>query len=135
MIGIITAAFALMTFDAVRQFGVSLFASAGIAGIAVGLAVKPLLKNLVAGVQHAITQPFRLDDVVIINGEFGWVEEISSTYVVIRYWDWRRLIVPLSWVMSNPFQNWTRTSASSAARQRKSHRPRRCGTRTSSIRR
>lgn len=111
IIGIITVGFALMTFDAVRQFGVSLFASAGIAGLAVGFAAKPLLENLVAGVQLAITQPFRIDDVVIVNGEFGWVEEISSTYVVIRCWDWRRLVVPLSYMMTNPFQNWTRQSS------------------------
>jgi len=110
-IAVVTAALALMTFDAVRQFGVSLFASAGIAGLAVGLAAKPLLENLVAGVQIAITQPIRIDDVVIINGEWGWIEEISATYVVVRCWDWRRLVVPLGWLMTNPFQNWTRTSA------------------------
>lgn len=111
VIGIITIGFALMTFDAVRQFGVSLFASAGIAGIAVGLAAKPLLENLVAGVQLAITQPFRIDDVVIVNNEWGWIEEINATYVVIRCWDWRRLIVPISYMMTTPFQNWTRQSA------------------------
>jgi small-conductance mechanosensitive channel len=111
VIGTITIGFALMTFDAVRQFGVSLFASAGIAGIAVGFAAKPLLENLVAGVQLAITQPFRIDDVVIVNGEWGWIEEINSTYVVIRCWDWRRLIVPISYMMTNPFQNWTRQSS------------------------
>lgn len=111
VIGTITIGFALMTFDAVRQFGVSLFASAGIAGIAVGFAAKPLLENLVAGVQLAITQPFRIDDVVIVNNEWGWIEEINSTYVVIRCWDWRRLIVPISYMMTNPFQNWTRQSS------------------------
>jgi small-conductance mechanosensitive channel len=111
VIGIITIGSALMTFDAVRQFGVSLFASAGIAGLAVGFAAKPLLENLVAGVQLAITQPFRIDDVVIVNNEWGWIEEISSTYVVVRCWDWRRLIVPLSYMMTNPFQNWTRQSS------------------------
>ncbi len=111
VIGIITIGFALMTFDAVRQFGVSLFASAGIAGIAVGFAAKPLLENLVAGVQLAITQPFRIDDVVIVNNEWGWIEEINSTYVVIRCWDWRRLIVPISYMMTTPFQNWTRQSS------------------------
>jgi len=110
-IGIVTVAFALMTFDAVRQFGISLFASAGVAGLAVGFAAKPLLENLVAGVQLAITQPFRIDDVVIVNDEWGWIEEINSTYVVIRIWDWRRLVVPLSYMMNNPFQNWTRTSS------------------------
>ncbi|GAA0535350.1 small-conductance mechanosensitive channel [Rhizomicrobium palustre] len=111
VIGIITVGFALMTFDAVRQFGVSLFASAGIAGLAVGFAAKPLLENLVAGVQLAITQPFRIDDVVIVNNEWGWIEEINSTYVVVRCWDWRRLVVPLSYMMTNPFQNWTRQSS------------------------
>lgn len=111
VIGIITVGFALMTFDAVRQFGVSLFASAGVAGIAVGFAAKPLLENLVAGVQLAITQPFRIDDVVIVNNEWGWIEEINSTYVVVRCWDWRRLVLPLSYMMTNPFQNWTRNSS------------------------
>ncbi|MGN6517350.1 MAG: mechanosensitive ion channel family protein [Rhizomicrobium sp.] len=111
VIGALTLGFALMSFDAVRQFGVSIFASAGVAGIAIGLAAKPLLGNLIAGVQLAITQPIRLDDVIIVNGEFGWVEEFTSTYVVIRLWDWRRMIVPLGWFLENPFQNWTRTSA------------------------
>lgn len=111
VIGIITVGFALMTFDAVRQFGVSLFASAGIAGIAVGFAAKPLLENLVAGIQLAITQPFRIDDVVIVNNEWGWIEEINSTYVVLRCWDWRRLVVPISYMMTTPFQNWTRQSS------------------------
>ncbi len=110
-IGIVTVGFALMNFEAVRQFGVSLFASAGIAGLAVGFAAKPLLENLVAGIQLAITQPFRIDDVVIVNNEWGWIEEINSTYVVVRCWDLRRLVVPLSWIMTNPFQNWTRQSS------------------------
>jgi small-conductance mechanosensitive channel len=110
-IGIITAGFALMTFDAVRQFGISLFASAGVAGLAIGLAAKPLLTNLVAGVQLAITQPIRIDDAVVIDNEWGWIEEITSTYVVVRLWDWRRLVVPLSYFMENAFQNWTRTSS------------------------
>lgn len=108
VIAVITAGFALMTFDAVRQFGVSLFASAGIAGLAIGLAAKPLLENLIAGIQLAITQPFRIDDVVIVNGEWGWIEEINSTYVVVRIWDLRRLVVPLSYMMTTPFENWSR---------------------------
>jgi len=111
VIGFLTLGFALMTFDAVREYGVSIFASAGVAGIAIGLAAKPLLGNLIAGVQIAITQPIRLDDVVIIQGEFGWIEEFTSTYVVIRLWDWRRMVVPLGYFLENPFQNWTRTSA------------------------
>jgi small-conductance mechanosensitive channel len=111
VIGFLTLGFALMTFDAVREYGVSIFASAGVAGIALGLAAKPLLGNLIAGVQIAITQPIRIDDVVIIQGEFGWIEEFTSTYVVIRLWDWRRMIVPLGFFLENPFQNWTRMSA------------------------
>jgi len=109
---ILTLAFALMTFDSVRQFGVSLFASAGIAGIAVGFAARPLLENLVAGIQLAITQPIRLGDVLIVEGEYGTVEEITSTYVVLKLWDWRRMVVPISYFFNKPFQNWTRTSSS-----------------------
>jgi small-conductance mechanosensitive channel len=109
---VLTIAFALMSFDSVREFGVSLFASAGVAGIAVGLAARPVLENLLAGVQLAITQPIRMDDVLIVEGEYGTVEEITSTYVVLKLWDWRRMIVPLSYFFDKPFQNWTRTSAS-----------------------
>jgi small-conductance mechanosensitive channel len=97
-----------MTFPAVRQYGVSLFASAGAAGIVVGLAARPLLSNLFAGVQLAITQPIRIDDAVIVENEWGLVEEITSTYVVIRIWDLRRMVVPLSYFIEKPFQNWTR---------------------------
>jgi small-conductance mechanosensitive channel len=111
VIGILTLGFALMTFDAVREFGVSIFASAGVAGIALGLAAKPVLGNLIAGVQIAIAQPIRIDDAVIVNGEFGRIEEFTSTYVVVKLWDWRRMVVPLSYFLENPFQNWTRTSA------------------------
>lgn len=111
LLAILTAACALMTFDTVRQFGVSLFASAGIAGIAVGFAARPVLSNLIAGVQLALTQPIRLGDVVVIEGEWGTVEELTSTYVVIHIWDWRRLIVPLSYFMEKPFANWTRSSS------------------------
>lgn len=111
LIVIVTIGLALMTFETVRQFGVSIFASAGIAGLAVGLAAKPLLENIIAGIQIALTQPIRIDDAVIVEGEWGTVEELTSTYVVIRIWDWRRLIVPLSYFLQNPFQNWTRTTA------------------------
>ncbi|HEY4343047.1 MAG TPA: mechanosensitive ion channel domain-containing protein [Parvibaculum sp.] len=112
LIVIVTVATALMTFDSVRQYGVSLFASAGAAGLIVGLAARPLFANLIAGVQIAVTQPIRVDDAVIVEGEWGRVEEITSTYVVIKIWDWRRLIVPLSYFLESPFQNWTRQSAS-----------------------
>jgi small-conductance mechanosensitive channel len=103
---------ALMSFDSVRHYGVSLFASAGVAGIVAGLAARPLLSNLLAGVQIAMTQPIRIDDSVLIENEFGRIEEITSTYVVIRLWDLRRLIVPLAYFIEKPFQNWTRESTS-----------------------
>jgi small-conductance mechanosensitive channel len=112
LISLITIAAALMTFEQVRQYGVSLFASAGIAGIVVGFAARPVLSNLLAGIQLAITQPIRLDDAVIVEGEWGRVEEITATYVVVRIWDWRRLIVPLTYFIEKPFQNWTRETAS-----------------------
>jgi small-conductance mechanosensitive channel len=97
-----------MTIGAVRQVGVSLFASAGVAGLAVGLAARPLLANLIAGVQLAMTQPIRIEDAVIVENEWGWIEEITSTFVVVRLWDLRRMIVPLAYFMEKPFQNWTR---------------------------
>lgn len=102
---------AIMTFESVREFGVSILASAGIAGIAVGLAAKPILENLLAGIQIALTQPIRIDDALIVEGEWGWVEEIAATYVVVRIWDDRRLIVPLRYFIDTPFQNWTRTTS------------------------
>jgi small-conductance mechanosensitive channel len=112
LIGLFTAGFALMSFDSVRQFGISLFASAGVAGIVAGLAARPLFENLIAGLQLAFTQPLRMGDVVVINGEYGTVEEINSIYIVIKIWDLRRQIVPLSYIFNNPFVNWTRSSAS-----------------------
>jgi len=112
LIIVIAVSAALMTFDSVKQYGVSLFASAGAAGLVVGLAARPLLSNLIAGVQIAITQPIRIEDAVIIENEWGWIEDIATTYVVIRLWDWRRLVVPLSYFIERPFQNWTRDAAS-----------------------
>jgi small-conductance mechanosensitive channel len=108
----ITVATALMTFEPVRQYGVSLFASAGVAGLVVGLAARPVLSNLIAGIQLAVTQPIRIDDAVLVENEFGNVEEITSTYVVLRLWDLRRMIVPLTHFIERPFQNWTRESTS-----------------------
>ncbi|WP_051142310.1 mechanosensitive ion channel family protein [Paracoccus zeaxanthinifaciens] len=102
---------ALMTIESVRQYGVSLLASAGAAGIVVGLALQPLLKNLFAGIQLALTQPIRIDDAVIVEGEWGNIEEINGTYVVIRIWDKRRLVVPLNYFIEQPFQNWTRSDS------------------------
>lgn len=112
VLAICTAAAVLLTFDAVQDYGVSLFASAGAAGLILGLAARPVLTNLIAGIQIAITQPIRLEDVVIVEGEWGWIEEIFATYVVVRIWDWRRMVVPLSYFIEQPFQNWTRESAS-----------------------
>lgn len=100
---------ALMTFPRVQQVGASILASAGIAGIVVGLAARPVLENLLGGLQIGFTQPIRLDDVVILAGEYGRVEEITTTYVVLKLWDERRLIVPFSKFISEPFQNWSRT--------------------------
>jgi small-conductance mechanosensitive channel len=111
LIIMVTLAAALMTFEPVRQIGVGLFASAGIAGIIVGLAARPVLSNLIAGVQLAMTQPIRLEDAVVVENEWGWIEEITATYVVVRLWDWRRLIVPLTYFIEKPFQNWTRESS------------------------
>jgi small-conductance mechanosensitive channel len=101
---------ALMTFPRVQQIGASLLASAGIAGIVVGFAARPVLENLIAGLQIGFTQPIRLDDVVVMQGEFGRVEEIGMTYIVLRLWDERRMIVPFNKVITEPFQNWSRTT-------------------------
>jgi small-conductance mechanosensitive channel len=108
---LVTLGFALMTFEAVRQYGVSLFASAGVAGVVFGIAAQPVLSNLIAGVQIAVTQPIRLEDAVTVQNEYGWIEEIRATYVVIRLWDLRRLIVPLNFFIQQPFYNWTRQAA------------------------
>jgi small-conductance mechanosensitive channel len=108
MIVLFTLGFALMTFDTVRQYGISLFASAGVAGLIFGLAAQPVLANLIAGIQLAMTQPIRLEDAVTVQNEYGWIEEITATYVVIRLWDQRRLIVPLNYFIQQPFYNWTR---------------------------
>ncbi|MGI4861472.1 MAG: mechanosensitive ion channel family protein [Janthinobacterium lividum] len=101
----------LMTIPNVRQIGTSLLASAGVAGLVAGIAARPVLGNLIAGLQIAISQPVRIDDVVVIQGEWGRVEEITGSYISVRIWDERRLIVPLQWFIENAFQNWTRNSA------------------------
>jgi small-conductance mechanosensitive channel len=110
VIVVLTVSSALMTFEAVRQYGVSLFASAGVAGLVAGLAARPMLSNLIAGLQIATTQPIRLDDEVVVENQWGRVEEINSTYVVLGLWDLRQLIVPLSYFIEKPFENWTRDS-------------------------
>ncbi len=105
---IATLACALVVVPWARQLGVSLLASAGIVGIAVGLAARPVLSNLIAGIQIAFTQPIRIEDAVVLENEWGWIEEIDLFYVVVRIWDRRRLVVPLTYFIEKPFQNWTR---------------------------
>jgi len=111
VIGLFAAACILMLFQQVRQVGTSLLASAGVMGIIAGVAGQKTLGNLFAGFQIALAQPIRQDDVVIVEGEWGRIEEITLTYVVVHIWDDRRLVVPLSYFIEKPFQNWTRTSA------------------------
>jgi small-conductance mechanosensitive channel len=108
LIVIFAVAAGMMTFGSIRQYGVSLFASAGAAGLVIGLAARPVLSNLIAGIQLAVAQPIRIEDAVIVENEFGHIEEITSTYVVVRLWDLRRMILPLSYFIEKPFQNWTR---------------------------
>lgn len=102
---------ALMSFESIRSIGVSVLTSAGIAGIIVGFSAQKAIGTLLAGIQIAITQPIRLDDVVIVEGEWGRIDEITLTYVVVKIWDKRRLVVPSTYFIENPFQNWTRESS------------------------
>ncbi|MGB9067482.1 MAG: mechanosensitive ion channel domain-containing protein [Candidatus Acidiferrales bacterium] len=108
---LVTVAIMLMTFPEVRHIGISLLASAGLAGLVVGMAARSTLASLIAGIQIAMTQPIRIEDALVIEGEWGWVEEIGMTYVIIRIWDLRRLVVPLTYFIEKPFANWTRTSS------------------------
>lgn len=102
---------ALMTFDGIREIGVSVLTSAGIAGIILGLSAQKVFGSILAGIQIAITQPIRLDDVVIVEGEWGRIEEIRLTYVVVNIWDKRRMVVPTTYFIETPFQNWTRNTS------------------------
>ncbi|WP_372996591.1 mechanosensitive ion channel family protein [Marinobacter sp.] len=111
LIVIIGLGAALMTFESVQHMGASLLASAGVGGLILGFAARPVLSNLLAGMQIALTQPFRIDDVLHVQGEWCWVEEVTATYVVLRVWDLRRLVVPLQWFIENPFQNWSRNTS------------------------
>jgi len=111
LVVVVTVAIMLMTFPAIKHIGVSILASAGLASLIVGMAMKGTLSNLIAGVQIAFAQPFRVEDVVVVEGEWGWIEEIGTMYVVVRIWDLRRLVLPLSYFLDHPFQNWTRSSA------------------------
>jgi len=108
---IVTLAVMLMTFPPIRSIGESILASAGLAALIAGFAARSTLTNFAAGIQIAFTQPIRLGDVVVVEGEWGWIEEINITYVVVRVWDLRRLVVPVSYFSEKPFQNWTRNTA------------------------
>ncbi len=111
VIGVFTIASMLMVFESVRQFGASILASAGVAGIIIGFAAQRSIATLLAGFQIALTQPIRVDDVVIVENEWGRIEDITLTYVVVRIWDLRRLVLPITYFIEQPFQNWTRRSA------------------------
>ncbi|NRT12117.1 mechanosensitive ion channel family protein [Flavobacterium sp. 14A] len=111
IIVLITVASILLSFDGIRQIGIGIFASAGVAGIIIGLSAQKVVGALLAGIQIAITQPFRIDDAVLVENEWGWIEEINLTYVVVRIWDKRRLVLPSTYFLEKPFQNWTRTNA------------------------
>jgi small-conductance mechanosensitive channel len=100
----------LMLFDSVRQFGTSILASAGIAGVVIGFAAQKTLGNVLAGIQIALTQPLLIDDIVVVEGEFGQIEEITLTYVTVRTWDLRRMVLPITYFVEKPFQNWSRVS-------------------------
>ena len=111
LIILFTIGIILLSFDGIRQIGIGLFASAGVAGIILGLSAQKMMGTLLAGIQIAITQPFRIDDAVVVENEWGWIEEINITYVLFRIWDKRRLVLPTTYFLEKPFQNWTRTSA------------------------
>jgi small-conductance mechanosensitive channel len=111
VISVFAFASMLMVFDSVRQVGTTILASAGVAGIVVGFAAQRSIATLLAGFQIALTQPIRIDDVVIVENEWGRIEEITLTYVVVNIWDLRRLVVPITYFLDKPFQNWTRNSA------------------------
>ena len=111
VVGILAFGTMLMTFDRVQQLGTTILASAGVVGIVVGMAAQRTIATFIAGLQIAITQPIRIDDVVIVENEWGRIEEITLTYIVVKIWDLRRLIVPITYFIESPFQNWTRTSA------------------------
>ncbi|QXZ21797.1 mechanosensitive ion channel family protein [Lelliottia amnigena] len=101
----------LLSLPGVRKFGTTILAGAGVAGIIIGFALQKSLINLFAGIQIAFTQPIKIDDAVVVEKEWGWIEEINLTYVVVRLWDLRRLVLPITYFTENPFQNWTRNNA------------------------
>jgi small-conductance mechanosensitive channel len=110
-VAIVATALMLTQWEIVRNIGVSLLASAGIAGIVLGFAAQRTIGSLIAGVQLSATQPIRIGDVVVVEKEWGVIEEVTLTYVVVKVWDERRLIVPMTRFLEHPFENWTKTSA------------------------
>jgi small-conductance mechanosensitive channel len=111
VVAIVALAAMLTTFESVRSFGTTLLASAGIAGIVVGVAARPTISNFISGLQIFFAEPIRIDDVVVLEGQWGRVEEITLTYIVVRTWDERAFVMPLTYFMDRPFENWTRRSA------------------------
>jgi len=111
LIVVVAVSLILMSFEGIRKIGVSLIASAGVAGIIIGFAAQKAIGTILAGIQIALSQPIRLDDVVIVENEWGRIEEINLTYVVVAIWDKRRLVLPTTYFIETPFQNWTRTTA------------------------
>ena len=111
LVVLLAIGFVLLSFEGIRKIGIGIFASAGVAGIIIGLSAQKVVGSLLAGIQIAITQPFRIDDAVLVEEEWGWIEEINLTYVVVRIWDKRRLVLPTTYFIERPFQNWTRTTA------------------------
>lgn len=111
LIIVLTIGIMLLTIPNVKAIGTSVLASAGVAGLVIGMAMKPTLSNLAASIEVALTQPIRIEDAVIVEGDWGWIEEINITYVVVRTWDWRRLVLPISYFIEHPFQNWTKKTA------------------------
>lgn len=110
IIALVTIAMVLLSFDNLRTIGSGLLTGVGLGGIIIGFAAQRSLANFLAGFQIAFTQPFRIDDVLVVEGEFGRVDEITLTYVVLRLWDERRLVLPINYFIEKPFQNWTRTN-------------------------
>ena len=111
LILLLVLASVLLTFESVRKIGATILTSAGVIGVIIGVAAQKTLANLIAGIQIAFTQPIKIDDAVIVENEWGTIEEITLTYVIVRVWDKRRIILPITYFVEHPFQNWTRSSA------------------------
>ncbi len=111
IVTIMALGIALMSFEEIKEVGISIFASAGVAGIIIGFSAQKMIGAILAGIQIAIAQPIKIDDVVVVEGEWGRIEQITLTYVVVAIWDKRRLILPTTYFIEKPFQNWTKTTA------------------------